>query len=252
MRCDGARRQSGSRFPETSWGLVLATREGDRRRAAFDSLCMRYWMPVYASLRRQGFAPADAEDLAQGFFLHLIERETVTRADPERGRFRSFLLGALRWFLANTGERDRAAKRGGAHRFISIDAAEAESALTADASGRISLELQFDRQWARTLVQNALDVLRSEYAARGQTRTYDALQACLDPGSEPPSCAALATRLRCSEGAAKVAVHRLRQRFRELLRAEVECTVATTQEVETELRHLRDVFAAELAASGTP
>ena len=249
MRCDGARRQSGSRFPDTSWGLVLATREDGPRPDAFESLCTRYWMPVYASLRRQGFACVDAEDLTQGFFLHLLERGTVTRADPGRGRFRCFLLGALRWFLSNTRERDRAAKRGGACRFVSIDTAEAESALAADTQEQISLELQFDRQWARTLVRNAQDALRTEYSDRGQAQAFDTLQACLDPGTEPPTYAIMAAQLQCSEGATKVAVHRLRQRFRELLRGEVECTVATAQEVETELRHLRDVFADGLAAS---
>lgn len=247
MRQQGARVKSGSRFPETSWGLVLAVRDSAQARRAFDVLCGRYWMPVYASLRRQGFAPPDAEDLTQGFFLHLIERDTVTRADPERGRFRSFLLGALRWFLANQGERERARKRGGECKFVSIDTTEAEASLAGEGSKQASLELQFDQQWARSLVHHALTALQSEYTERAQEATFHALRACLDAGTVPPSYAELASQLASSEGAVKVAVHRLRQRFRELLRSEVELTVAAAADVDDELRHLRDVFAAGLA-----
>ena len=231
-------------FPNTSWGLVLAARGDDRGRDAFGTLCRRYWMPIYASLRRQGFAPADAEDLVQGFFLHLVERDTIARADPERGRFRSFLLGALRWFLANDREREQARKRGGGGGFVTINIAEVESTLQCEGENEANLDLQFDRQWARTLVGNALDVLNAEYVESGQAQVYAALQPCLDPGVETPSYASLATRLQRNEGAVKVAVHRLRKRFREVLRREVECTVATARDVDDELASLRDVLAA--------
>ncbi len=232
-------------FPETSWGLVLATRDDARSgRDPFAVLCGRYWKPVYAHLRRQGFAPADAEDLVQGFFLHLIERGTVGRADPARGRFRSFLLGALRWFLSNEYERESARKRGGHSTFVSIDRAEVESSLQCSVESEASLDLQFDQQWARALVRNALDALRAEYVESGQAQLYANLQSCLDPAIATPPYAVLATRLACNEGAVKVAVHRLRGRFRAVLRREVALTVSTAQEVEQELAYLRDVFAA--------
>jgi RNA polymerase sigma-70 factor (ECF subfamily) len=241
-----------SLFPNTSWGLVLAARDDEGGRDAFSTLCRRYWTPIYSSLRRQGFVPADAEDLVQGFFLHLIERGTVARADRERGRFRSFLLGALRWFLANDRERDIARKRGGRCSFIPIDIAEIESTLQYDAASQATLDLQFDRQWAHALIENALGALRAEYVEIGQAQIYAILQPCLDPGVETPSYAMLAAQLGRNEGAVKVAVHRLRARFREVLRREVGCTVATAQDIEDELTYLRDVLAAEPVAPNAP
>jgi RNA polymerase sigma-70 factor (ECF subfamily) len=230
--------------------MVLAARDGAGGRDAFSTLCRRYWTPIYASLRRQGFAAADAEDLVQGFFLHLVEHDTVVRADPERGRFRSFLLGALRWFLANDRERENARKRGGS--FVTIDIAEVESTLRCDVDSETTLDLQFDRQWAYALVGNALGALRSEYDENGQAQVYAALQPCLDPRVETPSYATLGAQLARNEGAVKVAVHRLRSRFREVLRREVGCTVATAQDIEDELAYLRDVLAAEPVATSTP
>lgn len=239
-----------SQFPNTSWGLVLAARDDGHRRDAFSTLCRRYWTPIYASLRRRGFRQDDAEDLVQGFFLHLVEHGTVARADPQRGRFRSFLLGALRWFLSNDRERESARKRGGIATFVAIDVAEFESTLPSADAGAEALDLLFDRQWARALVRNALSALRSEYVANGQERTYDVLHPCLGIGNESASYAALAEQLGANVNAAKVAVHRLRGRFRIALRSEVECTVATAQDVEDELAHLRDVLAAEPAGEG--
>jgi RNA polymerase sigma factor (sigma-70 family) len=241
-----------SLFPNTSWGLVLASRNEGSGRDALSTLCRRYWAPIYACVRRQCSTPADAEDLVQGFFLHVVEHHTVARADPERGRFRSFLLGALRWYLANERERGSAAKRGGDSAFVPIDIAEAELSLQSDSGSGATFEMQFDRQWARTLVANSLNALRAEYVENDQARAYAILQPCLDPRVETPSYAVLATQLGRNEGAVKVAVHRLRGRFREVLRREVECTVATAQEIEDELAYLRDVLAAGPAAAGAP
>jgi RNA polymerase sigma-70 factor (ECF subfamily) len=231
-----------STFPNTSWGLVLSTRADDGGRQALGALCSRYWRPVYTSLRRQGFPPADAEDLTQGFFLHVIEHGTVTRADPQRGRFRSFLMGSLRWFLANERERERALKRGGEVVFVPFDVHEIESSMRFDGEDAAPLELQFDRQWARTVVGNALDTLGTEYAEHGRAHEYSALRPCLDPSGEMPSYESLANDLDRSEGTVKVAVHRLRKRFREVLRREIGCTVATAREIEEELDYLRDVL----------
>ncbi|MEO8809796.1 MAG: hypothetical protein ABI386_06085 [Rhodanobacter sp.] len=245
MAVQDIRPRGGTAFPETSWGLVLAVRDDAAGgRDAFEGLCRRYWMPVYASVRRQGFSPSDAEDLVQGFFMHLIERGTVGRADPTRGRFRSFLLGALRWFLANEYERESARKRGGHSTFIPIDLAEVESSLQFSTESEVSLDLLFDRQWARALVRNALLALHAEYDRSGQAQLYETLQCCLDPAVASPSYANLASSLGSNEGAVKVAVHRLRGRFRAVLRREVALTVATAIEVEQELAYLRDVLAA--------
>lgn len=206
-------------------------------------------MPIYACLRRQGHSPDDAEDLVQGFFLHLIEHGTVARADPSHGRFRNFLRGALRWFLANERERANACKRSGHASFVQIDIVEAEVSLQSDADREMALDLQFDRQWARTLVRNALDALRSEYAKSGQAGVFTVLQTCLDPSRETPAYSVLAVQLASNEGAVKVAVHRLRSRFRSALRREVTMTVETAEEIEHELAYLRDVLAAEPARS---
>ena len=222
---------------------MLAARDENGRREAFSTLCRRYWMPIYAAVRRHGASPADAEDLVQGFFLHLVEHDTVIRADPQRGRFRAFLLGALRWFLSNEHERETARKRGGATCFVALDIAQVESTLRCGES-EATLELLFDQQWTQALVRNALVALHGEYASNGQAETYEVLRSCLNPALETPGYAALAARLGCNENAVKVAVHRMRTRFRNVLRGEVECTVASAQEVEGELAYLRDVLAA--------
>lgn len=240
-----------SQFPNTSWGLLLAVRDENGRREAFGTLCRRYWVPIYAAVRRHGSTPADAEDLVQGFFLHLVEHDTVMRADPQRGRFRAFLLGALRWFLSNEHERETARKRGGATCFVALDIALVESTLRCDESDA-TLELLFDQQWAQALVRNALATLRAEYASNGQAKTYEVLRCCLNPTLESPAYAALATQLGCNENAVKVAVHRMRTRFRNVLRGEVGCTVATAQDVEDELAYLRDVLAAAPTALAAP
>lgn len=253
MSSDNARLAANARFPETSWGLVLAA--GDlgetRAREAFAALCRRYWLPIYASLRRQGFATSDAEDLTQGFFLYLIDGGAVARADPARGRFRSFLLGTLCRFLANDRDRENARKRGGDRIFISFDTTAAEAQFPYDDEGALSLQLQFDRRWACTLVSNALTTLGAEHEASGEADLFVALQPCLSTGGESPSYGELAARLRRNEGAIKTAVHRLRRRFREVLRREVANTVAAPDEIDDELSYLRDVLAAEPQVTGS-
>ncbi len=239
-------------FPNTSWGLVRAAGNRDERLFAFSTLCRRYWFPIYASLRRHAFGTQDAEDLTQAFFLYLIERDTVARADPQRGRFRDFLIGVLRWFLAHEHERQQALKRGGASKFVTIDIAQVESWLSLPDAHGDSLELQFDRQWAQTLVRNALDVLQREYESTGQNQLFIALRPSLDPAAlEAPAYAALAVGLERTEGAVKVAVHRLRNRFREVLRNEVAATVADAREIDEELAHLREVLALEPVPAGS-
>lgn len=245
MSYDNTRLGGSARFPDTSWGLVLAAGDHGEARAhdAFAGLCRQYWMPIYASLRRQGFKASDAEDLTQGFFLHLIDGGAVARADPERGRFRSFLHGALLRFLANDREREVALKRGGDRVFVSFDTAAVEAQWQGDDED-VAQQLQFDRRWARTLVGNALARLDAEHAVSGESDLFDALQPTLS-GREIPAYAELAVRLNRNEGAIKTAVHRLRRRFRDVLRHEVANTVAAPEEVDDELAYLRDVLAAE-------
>jgi RNA polymerase sigma-70 factor (ECF subfamily) len=236
-----------ARFPDTSWGLVLAA--GDhaeaRTRDAFAALCRQYWMPIYASLRRQHYTQSDAEDLTQGFFLHLIDGDAVSRADPERGRFRSFLLGALFRFLASDKERQNARKRGGDRVFVALDTAAVEAQLANDSDEAASLELEFDRRWARTLVSNALATLGAEHEASGEPELFVALQPYLGTGGRSASYGEIAARLQRNEGAIKTAVHRLRRRFREVLRHEVASTVAAPADVDDELSHLRNVLASK-------
>ncbi|HVV97728.1 MAG TPA: hypothetical protein VHC92_11360 [Rhodanobacteraceae bacterium] len=248
MPIENVRLGVSSRFPDTSWGLVLAARaQGDApSREAFASLCRQYWMPIYASLRRQGFAASDAEDLTQGFFLHLIDGGAVARADPERGRFRSFLHGALMRFLADDRERETARKRGGDRVFVSFDATAVEAQWQDDGESA-SLQLEFDRRWAGALVASALSRLAAEHAAAGESDLFGALQPTLS-GGQAPAYAELAARLGRNEGAIKTAVHRLRRRFRDVLRKEVASTVVTPEEIDDELAYLRDVLAAESAS----
>jgi RNA polymerase sigma-70 factor (ECF subfamily) len=246
---DNARGGANARFPDTSWGLVLAAghRADVDARDAFAGLYARYRTPIYATLRRQGESASDAEDLAQGFFLHLIDGDAVARADPRRGRFRSFLLGALVRFLADDRARERALKRGGDRMFVPFDAAAADAA-TPTGDEDLSLQRQFDRRWARALVANALARIASEHAARGEADLLAALEPTLAGGDAPPY-AEIALRLGRNEGAIKTAVHRLRRRFRDVLREEVAQTVATPDEIDDELAYLRDVLADESGAT---
>jgi RNA polymerase sigma-70 factor (ECF subfamily) len=246
---DNARYRAGARFPDTSWGLVLAAgdRAEARARDAYATLCRQYWMPIYASLRRQGFDASDAEDLTQGFFLHLIAGGTVSRADPARGRFRSFLHGALARFVASDRERERALKRGGDRLLVPFDKVAAEAEVVGSDDGTPP-QLQFDRRWARTLVANAFARLAAEYAESGDSALFDALRPMLS-GREMPTYAALAPRLGRNEGAIKTAVHRLRRRFRDILRGEVAQTVAAPEEVDDELAYLRNVLGSESETS---
>lgn len=240
--------RAGRGFPQTSWGLVQAAcAERARPARAFAELYRRYRLPIYAALRRQGHAPERAEDLAQDFFLELIEQETVARADAARGRFRSFLLGALQRFLANARDREMAQKRGAGFRFEPLDMAGLEAQLVAEPGA--PLDIEFDRDWARTLVSNALAAIAEAQRAGGQEAWFEALRGCLDPAADMPAYAELARRLDSTEGAVKTAVHRLRRQFRDVLRAEVAATLGAADDVDEELRHLRDVLAADAATS---
>lgn len=232
---------SGSpRFQTTQWSLVAAAGNGEpvEARAALEQLCRGYWYPVYAFIRRRGYQPDDARDLTQEFFARLIEKEHLEAADQQRGRFRTFLLTAVTRFLANQQERAAAQKRGGGQHPLSLNVSDGESRYQCEPADHWTAERLFDRRWALTLLDRTLASLRAENEATGKAAHFDALKVYLTGESGAPSLRQTASRLQMTEGAVKVAIHRLRQKYRDVLRQEVSQTVSGDDEVENELRLL--------------
>ncbi|QIF06212.1 sigma-70 family RNA polymerase sigma factor [Roseimicrobium sp. ORNL1] len=219
--------------------MLDAQRESDatRMHSALAALCRDYWYPLYAFVRRRGHAPHDAQDLTQAFFADLLERQ-ISGVDPSRGKFRSYLLGALKHFLANDWHRSTAKKRGGGHVMLEWDALDAESRFALEPSDALSLdaEVLYDRRWALQLLEKSMVKLQAEFEAKGERERFVVLKATL--GNANPAPADLATSLGMTEGAVKVAVHRLRQRYRDILREEISQTVMSPAEVDAEMRHL--------------
>jgi RNA polymerase sigma factor (sigma-70 family) len=228
-------------FPTTLWTVVLhaGRDEPAQVRAALAQLCEAYWYPLYSFVRRRGYAAHDAEDLTQAFFAQLLEKRGLERIDPQLGRFRTFLLASLKNFLANDWDRAHARKRGGGQTIVSLDEESAESRYQLEPSHEMTPERHFERQWAMTLLEQVLDALRTEYQAEGKGDLFDELKAVII--GVPVGYADMAARLRRSEGAIKVAVHRLRHRYRALIRARIAATVGEG-DVEDELRHLLGVL----------
>ena len=202
------------------------------------SLCRTYWYPLYAYVRRAGYQQEDAQDLTQEFFARLLEKDDLKSADATRGRFRSYLLGALRHFLSNQKDHDRALKRGGTRRQLSLDYESAETRYSTEPSHQLTPEHIFDRRWALTLLDAVLDELRREFVADAKQRLFDVLKVHLAGDANAPGYEQLAGELNMTAGAVKVAVHRLRRRYRELLRAHIADTVLSPQDVDDEIRHL--------------
>lgn len=225
-------------FATTRWSMVRAagTAGSPEARRALSELCQAYWPPLYAFLRRRGCSVEEAEDVVQGFFADLLERDDLQKLAPERGRFRAFLLASLKHFLSNERDRARTLKRGGGRALIPLDvgALESRSGLAGHQGG--SPEAQFDREWALTLLERVREQLRHESAAAGREERFAHLAPFL---TEPETrLADAAAALGMTVGAAKVSVHRLRQRFRELLRAEIAHTVDSAEEIDDEIRAL--------------
>jgi DNA-directed RNA polymerase specialized sigma24 family protein len=231
-------------FVTTHWSVVLSAREKDfpQSAAALETLCRTYWYPLYAYLRRQGRPPHDAQDLTQGFFARLLQKDYLDAAAREKGKFRTFLLVALKRFLANEWDREHAQKRGGFAPIVPIDQEFAESRLAADPSPNVQPDVLYDRQWAMTLLERAMCQLREEYVASGRARLFEYLQSCLVREESALPYSQVAARLNLTEAAVKMAVHRLRARYREILRAEIAHTVSSREEVEEEVRHLFFAF----------
>ena len=235
---DGAPRRSP--FLTTQWSIVVAAGQGDstEAREAMATLCRSYWHPLYAYVRRRGYSAHDAEDLTQGFFARLLERDDVATVRRENGKFRSFLLGAMNHYLSDEWDKARAKKRGGG-KVMLLDFTAAESAYLHHAIDESATPDQlYDQRWAITVLEEVQRRLRREHECEGKAGWFDALRFTLMGERGHPSYAELSRRLGTTEGAVKVAAHRLRRRYRRLLRELIAETVSTPEEIEEELRHL--------------
>jgi len=230
-------------FVTTRWSVVLAA--GQRNAAgsveALEFLCRRYWPPIYAFIQRRGFAPADAQDLTQEFFARLLEKDSIEAADAAKGKFRTFLLTALTRFLINERERGQAQKRGGGCIHLSLDF-EAEDRHRFEPAATATPETIYERRWVEALLEAVLSRLREEHEGAGERERFEMLKPFLVAEEEAPSGAEVASRLGLTESAAYSAVHRLRQRYGEILREEIGHTVNSAAEIEDELRYLVQVL----------
>ena len=229
----------GAVFATTHWSVVLAVGvDSPQAGKALEQLCRAYWPPLYAYLRRDDHSEADAQDLVQGFFASLLARHSLEGLAPDRGKFRSFLLAALKHYLANESDRARALKRGGAVTLVSWEEEEAESTYHSAHADALVPDLAFEKSWALTLLNQVLALLRAEYSQAGKAALFDELQVYLtgDKGDAP--YAETAARLHLREGALKMSIQRMRRRYGDLLRAEIAHTVSTPQEIDDEIRAL--------------
>ena len=241
--------QGVARFATTRWSLVLAAGRdaSPDSEQALAALCETYWYPLYAFARRSGYATADAQDATQDFFAALLEKDYLRLAVSERGRFRSFLVAAFKHFLSKERARARAQKRGGGRRLVALDFQDGETRYHREPGHALTPERIFERRWALTLLDRVLGLLQEELAGAGKRHLFDHLKAFVGGDKGSRSYVQVGADLGMSEGAVKVAVHRLRQRYRELLRAEIAQTLADPADVDEELRHL---FAAVRSQKG--
>jgi RNA polymerase sigma-70 factor (ECF subfamily) len=232
-----------SRFPTTRWNLVVAAGDPHRKeaRSALVSLCENYWYPLYAYLRRRGYPKDEAQDLTQEFFIRVLEGRYLDRADPEKGRFRSFIMTSLKFFVADEEDRRRAHKRGG-DVVVSLELSSGEERYQREPAHDETPERIFERRWALSMLDRVVERLRKEFVPHGRPEHFERLKLYLLGQSDAPY-AQLASEMSTSEGALKVAIHRLRKRYRELLRQEIADTVADPGEVDSELRYLAAVLA---------
>ena len=232
-------------FPVTQWTVVLAAggTPSPESAAALERLCSSYWYPLYAFVRRSGYSPADAEDLTQEFFARLLKHKWIAYADRHKGRFRSFLLMAMKRFLAKECDKAKTLKRGGQVRFVALQFDTAETRYSQEPPDTCTPEQVFEKHWAMTLLGTVLKRLLREYERDGKGRLFQTLEPCLIGRHESQPYAALAEKLGITEAAVKMAVSRLRARYREVLKEEISQTVASAVEVDDEVRHLFRVLA---------
>ena len=232
-------------FTNTQWSVVLeAQGESPAAQEALENLCRTYWRPVYSFVRREGLGREEAEDVTQGFFAQLLERKRLSAVRKEKGRLRSFLLGALKYFLADERRRAMAIKRGKGQRLIPLERLRVDERIEMESSDPVTAEMIYERRWALTILEHVLSRLKDEYRAVGNAALFDSLKQLLpdEPGS--PSQADIAAQLGMTENALRQAFYRFRQRYQSLLREEIAHTVATPGDIEDELRHLIAVIEA--------
>mgnify|MGYP006282044187 FL=1 len=233
-----------ARFTTTRWTMVVTAGQEDSpdARQALEFLCYRYWSPLYVYLRRRGYEKAQAEDFVQGFFAHLLERDGLRNVKPGKYRFRSYLLASLKHFLVDEWRRSQAERRGGGRRIMPLEFERAETWYSLEPADRLSADRLFDRSWAMTVIERAMDALEQEYVETGKGELFRLLNDHITAEPEAGFYRHSADRLEMSEGALRVAAHRLRRRLRELIRSEIAETVATAEQLDEEIRDLFTAF----------
>lgn len=234
-----------ARFRTTRWSVIVAARDGaaDTACEALASLCRDYWYPLYVFVRRRGHDPATAEDLVQGFFARLLEKRDLAAVDRRKGRFRSFLLASCAHYLANQARYDRAEKRGGGRVPITIDCLDGEGRYAREPSHALTAERLFERRWALTVLDRVLRRLEDEMAGAGKSRQFDALRTALLGEGERIPYATIAADLGLTEEAARAAATRMRRRYRQLIRDEVQDTLGNPADLDDEIRELFNALA---------
>ncbi len=233
----------GDWFTTTQWTVVLGARDPDspQAHAALEKLCSTYWYPLYVYVRRQGNDEASAKDLTQGFFARFLEKDYLRQVQREKGRFRSFLLASLKHFLSDEWDKARAQKRGGGQTLFSLNETAAEDRYRFEPADTMTADKLFDRRWALTVLDQARGRLRADYVEQGKGDLYDRLKV-FEAGEAGAPYAAVAAEFGLTENGVKAVVHRMRQRYRELVRLEVANTVASRSEVDEEIRYLISVI----------
>jgi RNA polymerase sigma-70 factor (ECF subfamily) len=241
----GDAKNGGVAFTTTHWSVVLeAQGESPAAQEALEKLCRTYWRPIFSFLQRQGVRLEEAEDITQGFFASLFERGSLSAVRKEKGRLRSYLLGALKYFLADERRRATAIKRGKGLRLILLEELRADEAVGMEPADPMTPEMIYERQWASTVLERVLSRLKDEYRAAGNAALFDSLKQLLPDEPGAPSQAEIAAQLGMTANAVRQAFHRFRQRYQLLLREEIAHTVATPGDIEDELRHLIAVIRA--------
>jgi RNA polymerase sigma-70 factor (ECF subfamily) len=241
---DRDERIGGAAFRTTRWSVVVRAGQSDDpgSKEALEQLCKAYWYPVYCFVRRYGKPAMEAEDLVQGFFLKLLEKNYLAQADRDRGKFRTFLLAAVKHYLANAQEHAEAIKRGGGIEFLALESEDFEQRFSREATCEQTPEMAFEKRWAETVLENSLRRLRFEFDGGGKVRRFDILKPFLLRQKEA-SYREAGEKLGMSEGAVKSAIYRMRERFQTIFREEIGQTVVTTHEIDAEIRYLLEVLA---------
>jgi RNA polymerase sigma factor (sigma-70 family) len=241
----GTLQEGGASFASTHWSIVAQSAQTDVPEAAnaLAQLCETYWPPIYSFIRRRGYAPSDAEDLTQSFFAYFLRTKAYSRTDRLHGKFRSFLLASVKNFLADNWDRDQAIRRGGGYRFVSLDQGAAESFYDVASASDSTAEHLFELRWAKSLTAAALESLRQELHAEGKAKLFEQLKNFLTGGDVLPSYDEASAQTGLPRATVKTHVHRLRQRYREIVRREVARTVSSPHEIDEELRYLCNILA---------